>query len=106
MSPAKRELPGRHGSGEGRTGVAVELLVNDRAATVLTRAGVHSYTLLPLTARGQILGFLGLSRAHCCGIAAASPRPISGCPRHVARIGRYGRPRSWLPAVLSVRAVK
>ncbi|WP_244943226.1 SpoIIE family protein phosphatase [Streptomyces inhibens] len=34
-----------------------------RAATLLTRAGVHSYMLLPLTARGQILGFLGLSRA-------------------------------------------
>ncbi len=40
------------------------------------------------------------------GIATERPRPISGCPRHFARIGRYGRPRSWLPAVLSVRAVK
>ncbi|MEV7383660.1 SpoIIE family protein phosphatase [Streptomyces lydicus] len=36
---------------------------DDRAATLLARAGVHSYMLLPLTARGQILGFLGLSRA-------------------------------------------
>ncbi|MFJ1730292.1 SpoIIE family protein phosphatase [Streptomyces sp. NPDC088254] len=36
---------------------------DDRAATLLARAGVHSYMLLPLTARGQILGILGLSRA-------------------------------------------
>ncbi|WP_435056806.1 SpoIIE family protein phosphatase [Streptomyces capoamus] len=36
---------------------------DDRAATLLARAGVHSYMLLPLTARGQILGSLGLSRA-------------------------------------------
>lgn len=43
---------------------------DDRAATVLTRAGVHSYMLLPLTARGQILGFLGLSRAR-------DPQPFS-----------------------------
>ncbi|MFG2860337.1 SpoIIE family protein phosphatase [Streptomyces sioyaensis] len=43
---------------------------DDRAATVLTRAGVHSYMLLPLTARGQILGFLGLSRAR-------NPQPFS-----------------------------
>ncbi|MFI0785978.1 SpoIIE family protein phosphatase [Streptomyces lydicus] len=34
-----------------------------RAAALLARAGLHSYMLVPLTARGQILGFLGLSRA-------------------------------------------
>ncbi|MEU6973741.1 SpoIIE family protein phosphatase [Kitasatospora aureofaciens] len=33
------------------------------AAALLARAGVHSYLLVPLTARGQILGFLGLTRA-------------------------------------------
>ena len=33
------------------------------AAGMLARAGVHSYMLVPLTARGEILGFLGLSRA-------------------------------------------
>ncbi|MEU4498320.1 SpoIIE family protein phosphatase [Streptomyces sp. NPDC023998] len=33
------------------------------AATLLARAGVHSYLLVPLTARGQILGFVGLIRA-------------------------------------------
>ncbi|MFJ9413634.1 SpoIIE family protein phosphatase [Streptomyces sp. NPDC101227] len=36
---------------------------DDHAATLLARAGVHSYMLAPLTARGHILGFLGLSRA-------------------------------------------
>ncbi|WP_078970083.1 SpoIIE family protein phosphatase [Streptomyces natalensis] len=36
---------------------------DERAATLLARAGVHSHMLVPLTARGQILGFLGLSRA-------------------------------------------
>ncbi|MEU9123250.1 SpoIIE family protein phosphatase [Streptomyces sp. NPDC048506] len=36
---------------------------DDRAAALLARAGVHSYMLAPLTARGHILGFLGLSRA-------------------------------------------
>nr|WP_190174353.1 SpoIIE family protein phosphatase [Streptomyces mirabilis] len=43
---------------------------DDSAATLLARAGVHSYMLLPLTARGQILGFLGLSRAR-------NPEPFS-----------------------------
>ena len=43
---------------------------DDRAATALTRAGVHSYMALPLTSRGQILGFLGLSRAR-------NPQPFS-----------------------------
>ncbi|MFG2895267.1 SpoIIE family protein phosphatase [Streptomyces sp. NPDC048248] len=33
------------------------------AATLLARAGVHSYMSLPLTARGHTLGFLGLTRA-------------------------------------------
>lgn len=36
---------------------------DDHAATLLARAGVHSYLLAPLTARGQILGVLGLIRA-------------------------------------------
>ncbi|WP_030916425.1 SpoIIE family protein phosphatase [Streptomyces sp. NRRL B-24720] len=36
---------------------------DDRAAALLARAGVHSYVAVPLTARGQILGFLGLTRA-------------------------------------------
>ncbi|MEU9116556.1 SpoIIE family protein phosphatase [Streptomyces sp. NPDC048483] len=36
---------------------------DERAATLLARAGVHSHMLVPLTARGHILGFLGLSRA-------------------------------------------
>ncbi|MEU5210003.1 SpoIIE family protein phosphatase [Streptomyces sp. NPDC020742] len=33
------------------------------AASLLARSGVHSYLAVPLTARGNILGFLGLSRA-------------------------------------------
>ncbi|MFI9048374.1 SpoIIE family protein phosphatase [Streptomyces sp. NPDC053427] len=36
---------------------------DDHAADVLARSKLHSYMLAPLTARGQILGFLGLSRA-------------------------------------------
>jgi hypothetical protein len=40
-----------------------------RAATLLARAGVHSYMAVPLTARGNILGFLGLLRAR-------DPRPF------------------------------
>ncbi|MGW7365370.1 SpoIIE family protein phosphatase [Streptomyces sp. NPDC054841] len=36
---------------------------DDHAATLLARAGVHSYMLTPLTARGHILGCLGLMRA-------------------------------------------
>ncbi|MGW2027067.1 SpoIIE family protein phosphatase [Streptomyces decoyicus] len=36
---------------------------DDHAAALLARAGVHSYLLAPLTARGQILGCLGLTRA-------------------------------------------
>ncbi len=36
---------------------------DDHAAELLARASVHSYMMAPLTARGHILGFLGLSRA-------------------------------------------
>ncbi|MGI5401054.1 SpoIIE family protein phosphatase [Streptomyces sp. CA-135486] len=36
---------------------------DNHAATLLARAGVHSCMLAPLTARGQILGFVGLTRA-------------------------------------------
>ncbi|MFD4550546.1 SpoIIE family protein phosphatase [Streptomyces sp. NPDC058466] len=42
---------------------------DDYAATLLARAGVHSYMAVPLAARGTILGFLGLSRAR-------DPRPF------------------------------
>lgn len=36
---------------------------DSRAAALLARAGVHSYMSVPLIARGDILGFLGLTRA-------------------------------------------
>ncbi|MPY59599.1 SpoIIE family protein phosphatase [Streptomyces spongiae] len=36
---------------------------DERAATLLARAGVHSYLAVPLAARGSVLGFLGLLRA-------------------------------------------
>jgi PAS domain S-box-containing protein len=36
---------------------------DDHAATLLARAGVHSYMSVPLIARGHILGCLGLTRA-------------------------------------------
>lgn len=36
---------------------------DDHAAALLARAGVHSYIAVPLTAHGQTLGFLGLTRA-------------------------------------------
>ncbi|MFF0050245.1 SpoIIE family protein phosphatase [Streptomyces sp. NPDC005498] len=36
---------------------------DDHAAALLARAGVHSYIAVPLTAGGQVLGFLGLTRA-------------------------------------------
>ncbi|MEU7058098.1 SpoIIE family protein phosphatase [Streptomyces sp. NPDC046197] len=42
---------------------------NDHAATLLARAGVHSYMAVPLTARGNVLGFMGLVRAR-------DPRPF------------------------------
>ncbi|MFJ9012526.1 SpoIIE family protein phosphatase [Streptomyces canus] len=40
------------------------------AALLLARAGVHSYLAVPLTARGTVLGFLGLARAR-------DPRPFT-----------------------------
>ncbi|MEU5535358.1 SpoIIE family protein phosphatase [Streptomyces sp. NPDC020362] len=42
---------------------------NEHAALLLARAGVHSYMAVPLTARGTVLGFLGLTRAR-------DPRPF------------------------------
>ncbi|MFJ3309988.1 SpoIIE family protein phosphatase [Streptomyces sp. NPDC086549] len=42
---------------------------DEHAATLLARAGVHSYLAVPLTARGSTLGFLGLTRAR-------DPRPF------------------------------
>ncbi|WNM36567.1 SpoIIE family protein phosphatase [Streptomyces sp. Li-HN-5-11] len=42
---------------------------DDHAATLLARAGVHSYMAVPLGARGTVLGFLGLTRAR-------DPRPF------------------------------
>ncbi|MFG2386321.1 SpoIIE family protein phosphatase [Streptomyces avermitilis] len=54
-----------HADGNDLTHIARD----DRAATLLARAGVHSYMAVPLTARGHILGFLGLTRAR-------DPRPF------------------------------
>jgi serine phosphatase RsbU (regulator of sigma subunit) len=48
-----------HADGNDLTRIARD----DHAATLLARAGVHSYLAVPLSARGTILGFLGLSRA-------------------------------------------
>ncbi|MGV9563422.1 SpoIIE family protein phosphatase [Streptomyces sp. NPDC003480] len=42
---------------------------DDHAATLLARAGVHSYMAVPLIARATVLGFLGLTRAR-------DPRPF------------------------------
>ncbi|MEW2401227.1 SpoIIE family protein phosphatase [Streptomyces sp. NPDC046862] len=42
---------------------------DEHAATLLARAGVHSYLAVPLAARGSVLGFLGLMRAR-------EPRPF------------------------------
>ncbi|MCQ4079070.1 SpoIIE family protein phosphatase [Streptomyces sp. RB6PN25] len=39
------------------------------AAALLARAGIHSYLAVPLIARGEVLGFLGLARAR-------NPRPL------------------------------
>ncbi|AZM56034.1 PAS sensor protein [Streptomyces sp. WAC 01529] len=36
---------------------------NDESAAVLAAAGVHSYVVLPLVARGEVIGALGLMRA-------------------------------------------
>ncbi|MFD3505018.1 SpoIIE family protein phosphatase [Streptomyces sp. NPDC058676] len=55
----------RHTNGNDLTHIARD----DHAATLLARAGVHSYMAVPLTARGTILGFLGLTRAR-------DPRPF------------------------------
>ncbi|WP_435797871.1 SpoIIE family protein phosphatase [Streptomyces avermitilis] len=55
----------RHADGNDLTRIARD----DHAATLLARAGVHSYMAVPLTARGHILGFLGLTRAR-------DPRPF------------------------------
>jgi PAS domain S-box-containing protein len=48
-----------HADGNDLTRIARD----NRAATLLARAGVHSYLAVPLSARGSILGFLGLTRA-------------------------------------------
>ncbi|MFG2557095.1 SpoIIE family protein phosphatase [Streptomyces sp. NPDC048581] len=55
----------RHADGNDLTRIARD----ERAATLLARAGVHSYLAVPLTARGTVLGFLGLARAR-------DPRPF------------------------------
>ncbi|GEC10099.1 hypothetical protein SSP24_77540 [Streptomyces spinoverrucosus] len=55
----------RHADGNDLSRIARD----DRAATLLARAGVHSYMAVPLTARGTVLGFLGLARAR-------DPRPF------------------------------
>ncbi|KAB1140060.1 SpoIIE family protein phosphatase [Streptomyces luteolifulvus] len=54
-----------HADGNDLTRIARD----DHAATLLARAGVHSYMAVPLTARGTILGFYGLTRAR-------DPRPF------------------------------
>ncbi|WP_079052037.1 SpoIIE family protein phosphatase [Streptomyces regalis] len=55
----------RHADGNDLTRIARD----EDAATLLARAGVHSYMAVPLTARGTTLGFLGLTRAR-------APRPF------------------------------
>ncbi|TLS42718.1 PAS domain S-box protein [Streptomyces montanus] len=55
----------RHADGNDLTLIAPD----ERSATRLARAGVHSYLAVPLTARGTILGFVGLARAR-------DPRPF------------------------------
>ncbi|MFI5688009.1 SpoIIE family protein phosphatase [Streptomyces sp. NPDC051636] len=55
----------RHADGNDLSCIARD----DQAATLLARAGVHSYLAVPLAARGTILGFLGLTRAR-------DPRPF------------------------------
>ncbi|MFI6490992.1 SpoIIE family protein phosphatase [Streptomyces sp. NPDC050564] len=54
-----------HADGNDLTRIARD----SHAATLLARAGVHSYLAVPLGARGAILGFLGLTRAR-------DPRPF------------------------------
>ncbi|MFJ4953028.1 SpoIIE family protein phosphatase [Streptomyces sp. NPDC088760] len=55
----------RHADGNDLTRIARD----EEAATLLARAGVHSYLAVPLAARGTVLGFLGLTRAR-------DPRPF------------------------------
>ncbi|WP_405669945.1 SpoIIE family protein phosphatase [Streptomyces sp. NBC_01530] len=55
----------RHADGNDLTHIARD----EHAATLLARAGVHSYIAVPLSARGAVLGFLGLTRAR-------DPRPF------------------------------
>ncbi|MET7701648.1 SpoIIE family protein phosphatase [Streptomyces sp. NPDC005485] len=55
----------RHADGNDLTHIARD----EDAATLLARAGVHSYLAVPLTARGAVLGFLGITRAR-------DPRPF------------------------------
>ncbi|MFF4490708.1 SpoIIE family protein phosphatase [Streptomyces sp. NPDC001544] len=55
----------RHADGNALSRIARD----EQAATLLARAGVHSYLAVPLTARGETLGFLGLARAR-------DPRPF------------------------------
>ncbi|MEU1010972.1 SpoIIE family protein phosphatase [Streptomyces sp. NPDC005890] len=55
----------RHADGNDLTRIARD----EEAATLLARAGVHSYLAVPLSARGTVLGFLGLTRAR-------DPRPF------------------------------
>jgi PAS domain S-box-containing protein len=54
-----------HADGNDLTCIARD----DHAATLLARAGVHSYMAVPLIARATVLGFLGLTRAR-------DPRPF------------------------------
>ncbi|MFF0041657.1 SpoIIE family protein phosphatase [Streptomyces mirabilis] len=54
-----------HADGNDLTRIARDA----QAATLLAGAGVHSYMAVPLTARGSVLGFLGLARAR-------DPRPF------------------------------
>ncbi|GHH29612.1 SpoIIE family protein phosphatase [Streptomyces lanatus] len=54
-----------HADGNDLTRIARD----EHAATLLARAGVHSYLAVPLTARGTVLGFMGLARAR-------DPRPF------------------------------
>ncbi|WP_369249861.1 SpoIIE family protein phosphatase [Streptomyces sp. R41] len=54
-----------HADGNDLTRIARD----NHAATLLARSGVHSYLAVPLSARGTILGFLGLTRAR-------DPRPF------------------------------
>ncbi|WP_367318921.1 SpoIIE family protein phosphatase [Streptomyces sp. HUAS ZL42] len=54
-----------HADGNDLTAIARD----EHGATLLARAGAHSYMAVPLTARGTVLGFMGLTRAR-------DPRPF------------------------------